>query len=110
MSHLPVTDAEPSRALYRRIPAIEQLLRHPQIQPLLAHYGNTLITEQLRQLQQLARQHIQTHHSLPNWVTIGHKRCSMRCNNAVWRRHGYLTSLAQYCIRISAAPRWRRRQ
>ncbi len=67
MSHLPVTDAEPSRALYRRIPAIEQLLRHPQIQPLLAHYGNTLITEQLRQLQQLARQHIQTHHSLPNW-------------------------------------------
>lgn len=67
MSHLPVTDAEPSRALYRCIPAIEQLLRHPQIQPLLAHYGNTLITEQLRQLQQLARQHIQTRHSLPNW-------------------------------------------
>ncbi|MGL5605954.1 MAG: hypothetical protein ACRDDP_11845, partial [Plesiomonas sp.] len=67
MSHLPVTDAEPSRALYRRIPAIEQLLRHPQIQPLLAHYGNTLITEQLRQLQQQARQHIQTRHSLPNW-------------------------------------------
>ncbi|MGL5586315.1 MAG: L-seryl-tRNA(Sec) selenium transferase, partial [Plesiomonas sp.] len=67
MSHLPVTDAEPSRALYRRIPAIEQLLRHPQIQPLLAHYGNTLITEQLRQLQQQARQHMQTRHSLPKW-------------------------------------------
>lgn len=67
MSHLPVTDLDPTRALYRRIPAIEQLLRHPEIQPLLALHGNTLITELLRYLQQEARRHIHTEHCMPVW-------------------------------------------
>ncbi|WP_145600667.1 L-seryl-tRNA(Sec) selenium transferase [Yersinia frederiksenii] len=58
-----------SHLLYRQLPAIDRLLREPEMAPLLAEYGAVLLTETLRQLQLEAREHIRQFDTLADWCT-----------------------------------------
>ncbi|CNH58923.1 L-seryl-tRNA(Sec) selenium transferase [Yersinia pekkanenii] len=58
--------AEP-HPLYRQLPAIDRLLREPEMAALLAEYGPVLLAETLRQLQLEAREYIRQFHSLADW-------------------------------------------
>ncbi|MEQ9720121.1 L-seryl-tRNA(Sec) selenium transferase [Yersinia alsatica] len=58
-----------SHLLYRQLPAIDRLLREPEMAPLLAEYGSVLLAETLRQLQLEARGHIRQFDTLPDWCT-----------------------------------------
>ncbi|WP_057651287.1 L-seryl-tRNA(Sec) selenium transferase [Yersinia frederiksenii] len=53
--------------LYRQLPAIDWLLREPEMAPLLDEYGPALLTETLRQMQSDAREYISQFHSLADW-------------------------------------------
>ncbi|CFQ95881.1 selenocysteine synthase [Yersinia frederiksenii] len=58
-----------SHLLYRQLPAIDRLLREPEMAPLLAEYGAVLLAETLRQLQLEAREHIRQFDTLADWCT-----------------------------------------
>ncbi|MBS9434259.1 L-seryl-tRNA(Sec) selenium transferase [Photorhabdus hainanensis] len=53
--------------LYSQLPAIDLLLRDPQITPFVAQYGQTLVTATLRRMQEQARIHIKQYQALPDW-------------------------------------------
>ncbi|MGL4454273.1 MAG: L-seryl-tRNA(Sec) selenium transferase, partial [Plesiomonas sp.] len=57
----------PLSGLYRQIPAIEQLLRQPEIRALVSENGQSFIAGKLRNLQQQAREYIKQHAALPEW-------------------------------------------
>lgn len=56
-----------SQQLYSQLPAIDRLLRDPAVEPMVAKYGQTLISELLRQMQAQAREVIKTRQQLPDW-------------------------------------------
>jgi L-seryl-tRNA(Ser) seleniumtransferase len=53
--------------LYSQLPAIDRLLRDPNIEPLVAKHGQTLISDLLRQMQTQARETIKVSQQLPDW-------------------------------------------
>lgn len=55
------------RSLYSQIPATDRLLRDPRFTHLLAQSGHTRMVALLNQMQDEARQHIQTQDGLPQW-------------------------------------------
>lgn len=57
-----------SQSLYSHLPAIDLLLHQPDIINLIEHYGQTLVTETLRELQKEARETIRTSERLPLWI------------------------------------------
>ncbi|CNF36153.1 selenocysteine synthase [Yersinia enterocolitica] len=58
--------AEPHH-LYSQFPAIDSLLRAPEMAPLLDEYGAALLTENLRLMQAEAREYIRQFHTLADW-------------------------------------------
>ncbi|HDL7205540.1 TPA: L-seryl-tRNA(Sec) selenium transferase [Yersinia enterocolitica] len=58
--------AEPHH-LYSQLPAIDSLLRAPEMAPLLDEYGAALLTENLRLMQAEAREYIRQFHTLADW-------------------------------------------
>ncbi|MHA3513226.1 L-seryl-tRNA(Sec) selenium transferase [Yersinia enterocolitica] len=58
--------AEPNH-LYSQLPAIDSLLRAPEMAPLLDEYGAALLTENLRLMQAEAREYIRQFHTLADW-------------------------------------------
>ncbi|AHG20326.1 selenocysteine synthase [Chania multitudinisentens RB-25] len=56
-----------SQQLYSQLPAIDRLLRDPAVEPAVAKYGQTLISELLRQMQAQAREAIKARQQLPEW-------------------------------------------
>ncbi|ANI30583.1 selenocysteine synthase [Yersinia entomophaga] len=58
--------AEPQQ-LYSQLPAIDRLLREPEMAPLLDEYGATLLTDILRKMQTQAREIIRQTQTLPHW-------------------------------------------
>ncbi len=58
--------AEPYH-LYSQLPAIDSLLRAPEMAPLLDEYGAALLTENLRLMQAEAREYIRQFHTLADW-------------------------------------------
>ncbi|EKN5148738.1 TPA: L-seryl-tRNA(Sec) selenium transferase [Yersinia enterocolitica] len=58
--------AEPHH-LYSQLPAIDSLLRAPEMAPLLDEYGAALLTENLRLMQAEAREYIGQFHTLADW-------------------------------------------
>ncbi|QBP97398.1 L-seryl-tRNA(Sec) selenium transferase [Yersinia enterocolitica subsp. palearctica] len=59
-------NAEPHH-LYSQLPAIDSLLRAPEMAPLLDEYGAALLTENLRLMQAEAREYIRQFHTLADW-------------------------------------------
>ncbi|MFW5386585.1 L-seryl-tRNA(Sec) selenium transferase [Yersinia sp. 2542 StPb PI] len=55
--------------LYSQLPAIDRLLREPDVAPLVAEYGPVLLTGILRQMQVEAREYIRQFHSLADWCS-----------------------------------------
>ncbi|CQH13679.1 L-seryl-tRNA(Sec) selenium transferase [Yersinia enterocolitica] len=53
--------------LYSQLPAIDSLLRAPEMAPLLDEYGAALLTENLRLMQAEAREYIRQFHTLADW-------------------------------------------
>ncbi|CND56488.1 selenocysteine synthase [Yersinia enterocolitica] len=53
--------------LYSQLPAIDSLLRAPEMAPLLDEYGAALLTENLRLMQVEAREYIRQFHTLADW-------------------------------------------
>ncbi|HFR4113575.1 TPA: L-seryl-tRNA(Sec) selenium transferase [Yersinia enterocolitica] len=60
--------AEPHH-LYSQLPAIDSLLRAPEMASLLDEYGAALLTENLRLMQAEAREYIRQFHTLADWCT-----------------------------------------
>ncbi|CFQ17221.1 selenocysteine synthase [Yersinia enterocolitica] len=58
--------AEPHH-LYSQLPAIDSLLRAPEMAPLLDEYGAALLTENLRLMRAEAREYIRQFHTLADW-------------------------------------------
>lgn len=58
--------AEPHH-LYSQLPAIDSLLRAPEMASLLDEYGAALLTENLRLMQAEAREYIRQFHTLADW-------------------------------------------
>lgn len=58
--------AEPQQ-LYSQLPAIDRLLREPEMAPLLDEYGAMLLTDILRKMQTQAREIIRQTQTLPHW-------------------------------------------
>ncbi|MGL5697735.1 MAG: L-seryl-tRNA(Sec) selenium transferase [Kluyvera sp.] len=56
-----------TRSLYSQLPATDRLLRSPDFARLLADHGHSQVVEQLRQMQDDARQSIREQHALPAW-------------------------------------------
>ncbi|WP_127957283.1 L-seryl-tRNA(Sec) selenium transferase [Serratia microhaemolytica] len=56
-----------SQQLYSQLPAIDRLLRHDAITPYVTQYGQTLISDLLRQMQAEARDAIKHQEQLPAW-------------------------------------------
>ncbi|WP_353613769.1 L-seryl-tRNA(Sec) selenium transferase [Mangrovibacter phragmitis] len=56
------------RQLFSQIPAIDRLLHDPQITPLVARFGHTLVVNALRERVQQARQSILQAQVLPAWA------------------------------------------
>lgn len=56
-----------SHHLYSQLPAIDSLLRAPEMAPLLDEYGAALLTENLRLMQAEAREYIRQFHTLADW-------------------------------------------
>ncbi|MDE9453787.1 L-seryl-tRNA(Sec) selenium transferase [Xenorhabdus bovienii] len=54
-------------ALYRQLPAIDSLLREPDIFQLTDLYGQARVVDILREMQGQARLHIREHQALPAW-------------------------------------------
>lgn len=59
--------ADSNAALYRQLPAIDKLLQLDEVQIFVVESGHHWVTEQLRDMQQQAREFIQQHQQLPNW-------------------------------------------
>ncbi|HDR2160965.1 TPA: L-seryl-tRNA(Sec) selenium transferase [Enterobacter cancerogenus] len=68
-------------SLYTHIPATDRLLREPQVQAALSHYGHTATVEVLRQLQHEARRHIQAENALPDWCAAWGQEVERRLND-----------------------------
>lgn len=56
-----------SQHLYSQLPAIDRLLRTPELSSLIAEHGQTLIAATLRQMQEVARTAIRERGQLPEW-------------------------------------------
>lgn len=56
-----------TQSLYSQIPSVDRLLNEPQMSALVLEYGQHLVVESLRYLQDLARQQITHGASLPEW-------------------------------------------
>lgn len=56
-----------TRSLYSQLPATDRLLRDAAFAPLLENHGHSQVVEQLRQLQDEARQAIRDTGELPGW-------------------------------------------
>lgn len=56
-----------TQSLYSQIPSVDRLLNEPTMSALVLEYGQHLVVESLRYLQDLARQHITHRASLPEW-------------------------------------------
>ncbi|MGE0972778.1 L-seryl-tRNA(Sec) selenium transferase [Klebsiella sp. WOUb02] len=56
-----------TRALYTQLPATDRLLRDPAFSSVLARYGHAQVVALLRQMLELAREHIRLSHALPDW-------------------------------------------
>lgn len=59
--------ADTNAALYRQLPAVDKLLQLDEIQSIVVESGHHWVTEQLRDMQQQAREFIQQHDQLPTW-------------------------------------------
>lgn len=69
--------------LYRLLPSIDSILNTPQGAKLLDRFGHSAVVNQLRNLLQQARLHIQQHQQLPRYLVIFRcciKRSVMICN------------------------------
>lgn len=56
-----------AQSLYSQIPSVDRLLNEPAMSALVVEYGQHLVVESLRYLQQQARQQITHSASLPEW-------------------------------------------
>ncbi|GKX53833.1 L-seryl-tRNA(Sec) selenium transferase [Budvicia aquatica] len=56
-----------TQSLYSQIPSVDRLLNEPAMSALVVEYGQHLVVESLRYLQQQARQQITHSASLPEW-------------------------------------------
>ncbi len=59
--------SDSTAALYRQLPAIDKLLQLDEVQTLVIESGHHWVTEQLRDMQQQAREFIQQYEQLPAW-------------------------------------------
>lgn len=55
--------------LFRQLPSVDKLLKHPQAVDFIQQFGHQAVAEQLRLLIQNARQHIQQHQALPAFLS-----------------------------------------
>lgn len=55
--------------LFRQLPSVDKLLKHPQAVDFIQQFGHQAVAEQLRLLIQNARQHIQQHQVLPTFLS-----------------------------------------
>lgn len=55
--------------LFRQLPSVDKLLKHPQAVDVIQQFGHQAVAEQLRLLIQNARQHIQQHQALPAFLS-----------------------------------------
>ena len=55
------------RTLYSQLPAIDKLLRDASFSTLLHHFGHTQVVNTLREMLEVAREHIRTQEILPPW-------------------------------------------
>lgn len=55
--------------LFRQLPSVDKLLKHPQAVDFIQQFGHQTVAEQLRLLIQNARQHIQQHQTLPAFLS-----------------------------------------
>ncbi|AWH88725.1 L-seryl-tRNA(Sec) selenium transferase [Limnobaculum parvum] len=56
-----------TQSLYSQLPSVDRLLNEPDMEPLLAQFGQHLVVASLRHLQQQARQEISQFNRLPEW-------------------------------------------
>jgi len=54
--------------LFRQIPSVDKLLKQPQVADFIQQFGHQAVVEQLRKLVERARQHIQQHQVLPDFL------------------------------------------
>ncbi|MDK7737417.1 L-seryl-tRNA(Sec) selenium transferase [Providencia stuartii] len=59
--------ADSTAELYRQLPAVDKLLQLDEVQTLVIESGHHWVTEQLREMQQQAREYIRQHSQLPAW-------------------------------------------
>lgn len=57
----------PHRTLYSHLPAIDKLLRDASFNALLHKFGHTQVVNTLREMLEIAREHIRTRETLPSW-------------------------------------------
>ncbi|WBM70871.1 L-seryl-tRNA(Sec) selenium transferase [Buttiauxella sp. WJP83] len=57
----------PHRTLYSHLPAIDKLLRDASFNALLHKFGHTQVVNTLREMLEIAREHIRTQETLPSW-------------------------------------------
>ncbi|GDX07064.1 L-seryl-tRNA(Sec) selenium transferase [Buttiauxella sp. A111] len=57
----------PHRTLYSHLPAIDKLLRDASFNALLHKFGHTQVVNTLREMLEIAREHIRTREALPSW-------------------------------------------
>lgn len=55
--------------LFRQLPSVDKLLKHPQAVDFIQQFGHQAVAEQLRLLIQTARQHILQHQALPAFLS-----------------------------------------
>ena len=67
--------------LYSQLPAIDRLLREPDVAPLVAEHGPVLLTDTLRQMQVEAREYISQFHSLADWCSDWPMALKQRLHN-----------------------------
>lgn len=58
----------PVGSLYSQLPAVDRLLKQPEIASLVHQHGQHIVVESLRHLQQLARDSINQQQQLPDWT------------------------------------------
>ncbi|WMY74597.1 L-seryl-tRNA(Sec) selenium transferase [Buttiauxella selenatireducens] len=57
----------PHRTLYSHLPAIDKLLRDASFNALMHKFGHTQVVNTLREMLEIAREHIRTRETLPSW-------------------------------------------
>lgn len=55
--------------LFRQLPSVDKLLKHPQAVDFIQQFGHQAVAEQLRLFIQDARQYIQQHQALPDFIS-----------------------------------------